>query len=94
MSAASGEVYSRTVTVADAAGLHARPASKVAEMAAQAEGDIVISFDGEEAEADSAMMLMSLGASHGASITVKLPPLRVSGCADESVVTSTVPGLM
>ena len=39
-------------------------------MAAQAEGDIVISFDGEEAEADSAMMLMSLGASHGASITV------------------------
>ena len=30
----------------------------------------------------------------GASITVKPLPLRVSGCAGESVVTSTVPGLM
>ncbi|QRP98652.1 PTS-dependent dihydroxyacetone kinase phosphotransferase subunit DhaM [Corynebacterium sp. FDAARGOS 1242] len=82
-SAASGEMYSRTVTVADAAGLHARPASKVAEMAAQAEGDIVIFFDGEEAEADSAMMLMSLGASHGASITV-------SGEADDTPVIDRI----
>lgn len=67
---ATKESYSRTVTVADAAGLHARPASKVAEMVAAADGDIVISFDGEEAEADSAMMLMSLGASQGESVTV------------------------
>ena len=67
---ATKESYSRTVTVDDAAGLHARPASKVAEMAAAADGDIIISFDGEEAEADSAMMLMSLGASQGESITV------------------------
>lgn len=67
---ATKESYSRTVTVADAAGLHARPASKVAAMAAEADGDIIISFDGEEVEADSAMMLMSLGAAHGASVTV------------------------
>lgn len=66
----TGESYKRTVTVADAAGLHARPASKVAEMAATADGDIVITYDGEDAEADSAMMLMSLGAPHGASVTV------------------------
>ncbi|MCQ9676179.1 dihydroxyacetone kinase phosphoryl donor subunit DhaM [Corynebacterium sp. BF-R-2] len=62
--------YSRAVTVTDKAGLHARPASKVAEIAAEAEGDITIAFGGEEAEADSAMMLMSLGATQGASITV------------------------
>ena len=67
---AMGESYSRTVSVADAAGLHARPASKIAEMAAEANGDIVISYDGEEVEADSAMMLMSLGTPHGASVTV------------------------
>lgn len=66
----TGESYKRTVTVADAAGLHARPASKVAEMAATADGDIVITYDGEDAEADSAMMLMSLGAPRGASVTV------------------------
>lgn len=62
--------YSRAVTVTDEAGLHARPASKVAEIAAEAEGDITIAFGGEEAEADSAMMLMSLGATQGASIMV------------------------
>lgn len=62
--------YSLTVTIADEAGLHARPASKIAEMAAEAEGDIVLTYNGEAVEADSAMMLMSLGACQGASVTI------------------------
>ena len=62
--------YSLTVTIADEAGLHARPASKLAEMAAEAEGDIVLTYDGETVEADSAMMLMALGACQGASVTI------------------------
>ncbi|HCG3139209.1 TPA: PTS-dependent dihydroxyacetone kinase phosphotransferase subunit DhaM [Corynebacterium striatum] len=67
---ADGDAYSRSATVADAAGLHARPAAKVAEMAAEASGDIVIAFDDDQADADSAMMLMSLGAAQGDTVTV------------------------
>ncbi|MFS0215366.1 dihydroxyacetone kinase phosphoryl donor subunit DhaM [Corynebacterium striatum] len=67
---ADGDAYSRSATVADAAGLHARPAAKVAEMAAEASGDIVIAFDDDRADADSAMMLMSLGAAQGDTVTV------------------------
>ncbi|MFS0250051.1 dihydroxyacetone kinase phosphoryl donor subunit DhaM [Corynebacterium striatum] len=67
---ADGDAYSRLATVADAAGLHARPAAKVAEMAAEASGDIVIAFDDDRADADSAMMLMSLGAAQGDTVTI------------------------
>lgn len=67
---ADGDAYSRSATVADAAGLHARPAAKVAEMAAEAAGDIVIAFDDDRADADSTMMLMSLGAAQGDTVTV------------------------
>ena len=59
-----------TVTVADEAGLHARPASRIAELAAEAAGDVTLSCDGESAEADSAIMVMSLGVSQGASVTI------------------------
>lgn len=67
---ADGDAYSRSATVADAAGLHARPAAKVVEMAAEASGDIVIAFDDDRADADSAMMLMSLGAAQGDTVTI------------------------
>ena len=68
--ATNADGYSLTVTVADEAGLHARPASRIAELAAEAAGDVTLSCDGESAEADSAMMLMSLGVSQGASVTI------------------------
>lgn len=77
---ADGDAYSRSATVADAAGLHARPAAKVAEMAAEASGDIVIVFDDDRADADSAMMLMSLGAAQGDTVTI------IGDSADKPIV--------
>lgn len=77
---ADGDAYSRSATVADAAGLHARPAAKVAEMAAEASGDIVIAFDDDRADADSAMMLMSLGAAQGDTVTI------IGDSADKPIV--------
>lgn len=77
---ADGDAYSRSATVADAAGLHARPAAKVAEMAAEARGDIVIAFDDDRADADSAMMLMSLGAAQGDTVTI------IGDSADKPIV--------
>lgn len=66
-SAAAGE-YTRAAEVADDTGLHARPAAKIAEMAADAEG---ITINGEEA--DSALTIMGLGLSHGDTATVAGP---------------------
>lgn len=63
---ANGGGYSRRVKVADKAGLHARPAAKVAEMAADSEEGILVN----DADADSAMSLMGLGAECGEEVTV------------------------
>lgn len=57
--------YERVVTVVDEAGLHARPAARVAEMAGEY-GSILING----AAADSIMTLMSLGIHQGDEITI------------------------
>ncbi|CAB0934340.1 HPr family phosphocarrier protein [Corynebacterium diphtheriae] len=58
--------YSRQVIVADASGLHARPAAEIATMAADADDDVTINGT----EADSALMIMGLGIAHGDTVTV------------------------
>ncbi len=63
---ANGGGYSRRVKVADKAGLHARPAAKLAEMAADSKEGILVN----DADADSAMSLMGLGAECGEEVTV------------------------
>lgn len=62
--AGAAEGYSRTVTVADAAGLHARPAAAIAQLC----GDSDTTINGEDA--DSSLMIMGLGISHGDQVTV------------------------
>ncbi|EYT57249.1 serine kinase [Dietzia sp. UCD-THP] len=59
-----------TVIVGSAEGLHARPAGIIAEAAEKYDTDIEIAFDGEEADAASAMLIMALGAEKGAEVTV------------------------
>ena len=49
-------------------------------MAAEAEEDLLIAFDGEKADADSAMMLMSLGAAQGDTVTI------IGDSADKPIV--------
>ncbi|WP_151640991.1 dihydroxyacetone kinase phosphoryl donor subunit DhaM [Corynebacterium sp. 11A] len=71
--------YSRTAVVADEAGLHARPAALIAEMAATAEGEIAIN----DADAASALMVMGLGISHGETVTI-------SGEATDSAVIDRI----
>ncbi|GAA1054703.1 phosphocarrier protein HPr [Dietzia sp. 2505] len=59
-----------TVIVGSAEGLHARPAGIIAEAAEKYDTDIEITYDGEEADAASAMLIMALGAEKGAEVTV------------------------
>lgn len=63
---------SKTVKVGSSVGLHARPASIIAEKAAEFEEEITIGIAGEEPVAASSMMLiMTLGAECGAEVTVE-----------------------
>ena len=62
---------SKTVTVASAEGLHARPAGLIAEAAEKYDAEIELSTEGEDpVDAASSMMIMALGAEKDAQVTV------------------------
>jgi phosphocarrier protein HPr len=65
---------STTVTVGSTVGLHARPATLIAEAAANYDDEILLSIPGEDDEegsdASSSLMIMALGAEHGDEVTV------------------------
>ena len=60
-----------TVTVGSAIGLHARPASIISDKASDLDAEVLLSLpDGEPVEADSALLIMTLGASCGDQVVV------------------------
>ncbi len=65
---------SKTVTVGSSVGLHARPASLIAEAASEYDDDIFLTLvgsdDDEETDASSSLMIMALGAENGDQVTV------------------------
>lgn len=65
---------SKTVTVGSSVGLHARPASIIAEAAGEYDEEILLTLvgsdDDEETDASSSLMIMALGAEHGNEVTV------------------------
>lgn len=62
---------STTVVVGSAVGLHARPATIIAEAVADAGTPVTLAIEGQEpVDAGSALMIMTLGAEKGTSIVV------------------------
>lgn len=62
---------STTVAVGSAVGLHARPATLIAEAAAAAASPVTLAVEGgEPVDAGSALMIMTLGAEKGTNVTV------------------------
>jgi phosphocarrier protein len=61
---------SQTVVIVDPAGMHARPASKVAHFAANFDEDIHFTFKLRTIDAKSIMGLMSLGVPKDAELTI------------------------
>ena len=62
---------STTVAVGSAVGLHARPATIIAEAAADAGVPVTLSLEGgEPVDAGSALMIMTLGAEKGVNVVV------------------------
>ena len=63
---------SKTVTVGSAVGLHARPATIIAEAAGEYDDEITLCVDGgDPVDAASTLMIMTMGAGNGASVTVE-----------------------
>ena len=72
---------SKTVIVGSAVGLHARPAAIISEAVVNAGVPVTLSLDGgDPVDAGSALMIMTLGAVNGSSVTVEAD--------DEAVVNS------
>ena len=65
---------SKTVTVGSTVGLHARPATVIAEAAGEYDDDIILTLVGgdedDETDAASSLMIMAMGAEHGDDVTV------------------------
>jgi phosphocarrier protein len=71
----------RTVTVADPAGLHARPAAALVRAAAKHAADLRIRHRDREANAKSIIEVLTLDVGQGAEVTV----LAEGGNADEAL---------
>lgn len=65
---------SKTVKVGSTVGLHARPATVIAEAAGEYDDDIILTLVGgdedDETDAASSLMIMAMGAEHGNEVTV------------------------
>jgi phosphocarrier protein len=77
---------SKTVIVGSAVGLHARPAAIISEAVVTAGVPVTLALDGgDPVDAGSALMIMTLGAGPGASVTVE---------ADDAAVLNTIAELV
>lgn len=60
-----------TVKVGSSVGLHARPATIISEKAAELDADVTLAVPGgDPIDADSALLIMTLGASSGDEVVV------------------------
>ena len=64
-------MHTKTVIVGSAIGLHARPAATISEAVVKAGVPVTLTLEGgEPVDAGSALMIMTLGAGNGATVTV------------------------
>jgi phosphocarrier protein HPr len=70
-SSASAPVLTRTITIPNARGLHARAAAKFVMMAERFGASVDVIRDGQSVSARSIMGLMMLGAGKGAAIELR-----------------------
>lgn len=64
---------SKTVKVGSTVGLHARPATVIADAAGEYDEEILLTLvggDDDETDAASSLMIMAMGAEHGDEVTV------------------------
>jgi phosphocarrier protein len=75
----------KTVTVTNALGIHARPASMIVQAAGKYRSDVSLEKDGTRADAKSIMNVMMLAASRGSTVTI-----RADGADEDEAVNAIV----
>lgn len=70
----------RTTSIASKVGLHARPASILANAATSSGHDVTLTANGRTVDADSLLSVLSLGIAHGDEVVI-----GVEGADDERV---------
>lgn len=73
----------KTVLVVNTVGLHARPASLIAQTASRFAADVSLKHGHYEANGKSIMGLLGLAASHGAEVVI-----RVAGADEEQALAA------
>jgi phosphocarrier protein HPr len=64
--------FSREITVINELGLHARPAAKIAELAATAVSNVWLIKNGEKVDATSVIDILSLCSTKGTHLTLQV----------------------
>ena len=62
----------REITVTNELGIHARPAAKIAELAARAESNVWLIKNGEKVDASSIIDILSLCSTKGTRLTLQV----------------------
>ncbi|MFW5913776.1 MAG: phosphocarrier protein HPr [Bacillota bacterium] len=75
----------KTITITDEAGMHARPASKLAQEAAKYDEDIKLTYNGKTVDLKSIMGVMSLGVPQHAEVTI-----AVTGDDEENTLNALI----
>lgn len=75
----------KKVAVGSTIGLHARPARIIAEAAQKFTDSVLLTFNGQSVVAGSPLLIMSLGAEHGAEVTVS---------SEDETATETIAALL
>lgn len=73
----------RTYRVVDEAGLHARPASLLAQVAGSKPNDVFIEYNDKSLTLKSIMVVMSLGVPYGAEFTIAVSGDDANDVLDE-----------
>ncbi|MFH1985837.1 MAG: HPr family phosphocarrier protein [Pseudomonadota bacterium] len=76
---------SRTVTIVNALGLHARSAARVATIAGKASGSVWIESGKERVDASSIIDMLSLGCAQGTRVQVVIEATDDSGVLEDIV---------
>lgn len=77
------EPITRTLTIVNEKGLHARASAKLVELVEGFDAEAVVSKDGVAASADSIMGLLMLVAAKGSTITVTTTGAQADNLADD-----------
>ncbi|MEL7231073.1 MAG: HPr family phosphocarrier protein [Pseudomonadota bacterium] len=79
----SEPVFERSVTISNRKGLHARASAKLAKLAATLPTKVMVSHDGETADARSIMDLLCLGASVGKTVHLSATGAQAEAALDQ-----------